>query len=276
MDHPNRSLNRFATAVVLALAAIGIGAVFGVARNSEAASAIKPSEDSPPTISGTAQQGKTLTADPGKWSGTAPISFSFQWRRCDANGGTCAGISGASARLYDLTAADVGHTLRVHVTAKNADGSSSDTSVPTAVVTAAPAPPPATGCPSGSGGVKVTDVSPPARLVIDGMTSSPTVIPRNPGDVTVRMHVSACGGRSVEGALVYATAVPFRQFSIPAEAPTGSDGWVTLTMHQESGYPAATHQQLLVIFGRARKSGESLLGGISTRRLVSLRVNLSA
>ena len=117
-------------------------------------------------------------------------------------------------------------------------------------------------------------VSPPARLLIDGQTVSPSVITRSTSDVTVRFHVSACTGRSVTGALVYATAVPFEQFSIPAETPTGADGWATLTMHQDRAFPASPRQQLLAVFVRARKSGESLLGGISTRRLVSFPVSL--
>jgi len=275
MNHRKRLSQRALTATILALAAIAIGAVFGVARNGQAASTQKPSEASPPTISGTPQVGKSLQADHGKWNGSTPFTYTYQWRRCDASGGKCAGISGANARLYDVVTQDVGHTLRVHVTVKNTDGSASDTSAPTAVVTAAAAPPPATGCPSGNGGVNVSQLSPPARLLIDGQQSSPSTLGRSPGDVTVRIHVSACSGRDVSGALVYVTAVPFNQFSIPTEAATGSDGWVTETMHQQSGYPAASHQQLLAVFVRARKPGDNVLGGISTRRLVSLPVDLS-
>jgi hypothetical protein len=265
------------TTSLLALLAAGAVTVLAVAGLSTAASKAAPTNQSPPTISGTTQVGQTLTAHNGAWNGTTPITFSYQWRRCDSDGGSCSNISGASDKTYTLKTVDAENTLRVRVTAKNSDGSNDATSVPTAVVKAAPTPPPTSvnGCPaSGSGTVPVASVSLPARLIIDGQTSSPSVITRSTSDLTLRFHVSACAGRPVEGALIYATAVPFQQFSVPPEATTGSDGWATLTLHQSASFPASPRQQLLAVFVRARKSGENVLAGISSRLLVSFRVNL--
>jgi Concanavalin A-like lectin/glucanases superfamily len=41
-----------------------------------------PANTSPPTFSGTPTQGQTLTASPGTWSGTPPISYGYQWQHC--------------------------------------------------------------------------------------------------------------------------------------------------------------------------------------------------
>ena len=83
--------------------------------------------------------------------------------------------------------------------------------------------------------------------------------------------MSACGG-PVQGALIYATAVPFGQFSIPNEQPTASDGIATLQFTALAGYPIGGKQQLLVMFVRPAKPGEDVLSGISSRRLISFRV----
>src|SRR5437764_1006933 len=80
------------------------------------------------------------TAPPGAWEGAQPQTFTYQWRRCDGVGGACADIGGAAASTYQLKDVDVGHTLRVRVTAHNARGSRSATSTPTAVVAKAGIP----------------------------------------------------------------------------------------------------------------------------------------
>jgi hypothetical protein len=259
---------------LLALLAAGLVTVLAVAGFSVAASDAAPTNQTPPTISGTPAVGETLTASSGSWNGTTPITYSYQWRRCGANGGSCSNISGGNKTTYTLKTADRGATVRVRVTAKNTDGSAQAESVPSAVIAAAAPKPSATGCPSGNGTVDVAAVSLPARLLIDGQQASPTTVTRSTTDLQLRFHVSACSGRPVQGALVYATAVPFEQFNVPPEATTGSDGWATLTLHKASHFPASSRQQLLAVFVRARKSGENLVAGISTRLLVSFPVSL--
>src|SRR6188474_2052413 len=79
--------------------------------------AAPPSNTSPPTISGTAREGQTLTGDPGTWSSSQPLSFAYQWQRCDSSGNGCASVVGATAQTHLLSSADVGSTMRVRVTA---------------------------------------------------------------------------------------------------------------------------------------------------------------
>ena len=264
---------RLPTAVLIAASALAIGSVFGVARDGQAATAAAPANTTPPTVSGTTQAGSTLTTDNGTWSG-APTSYTYTWSRCDQNGSSCSTVSGATAQTYQLKQVDVGTTLRVTVTATNAAGSAQATSAPTAVATAVPAPA-SNGCPSGNGTVQVADLSSPARLAIDQQTLTPGVV--TPSATTIQTHfrVTACSGRPVQGALVYATAVPYNQYTVPPEGTTGADGTVNLTMTQRSGFPATRNQQLLVVFARARKPSDPLTGGISTRLLVSFPVSLT-
>jgi hypothetical protein len=273
MHQSRKPLVRTATALLIAASAVVIGAVFGTASLGRAASSAAPSNTSPPTISGTPQDGQTLTADHGTWTGS-PTSYSYQYQRCDKTGGSCAGISGANKRLYDLRSADVGHTLRVRVGAKNADGTTTATSVPTAVITDKPAAPAPTGCPSGTGTIQISQLTPPANLAITTFSSNPQVLGRQVGTLAITAKVTACGNRPVQGALVYAAAVPFNQFTVAPETQSDANGMATLNEPQLSGYPASSRQQLLAVFIRARKTGEPQGQGVSTSRLVSFKVNL--
>ena len=90
-----------------------------------------------PTISGTATVGETLTAAAGTWTGAQPIAYAYQWLRCDQAGDGCADLAGATSVSYLPADPDAGTTLRVLVTATNADGATSASSTQTAVVGAA-------------------------------------------------------------------------------------------------------------------------------------------
>ena len=82
-----------------------------------------------PIVSGTAQDGQTLSSTTGTW-GQFPSSFAFQWQRGTSN------ISGATSSSYEIVPADVGSTLRCVVTATNTVGATAANSANTATVIA--------------------------------------------------------------------------------------------------------------------------------------------
>jgi hypothetical protein len=114
--------------IAVLIVACGVAGTVASAR-----SAAAPQNTAVPQISGTAKEGETLTASNGTWS-NAPTTYAYQWRRCASDGTACGDIAGATKQTYPVVAADVGHTLRVVVTASNADGKASATSNPTDVV----------------------------------------------------------------------------------------------------------------------------------------------
>jgi hypothetical protein len=229
-------------------------------------SASAPKNTAPPTISGSLQVGSTLTATNGTWTNNV-TGYAYAWQRCDKNGNSCATISGATSTTYKLTQADVGTTLRVIVTATNGAGSTSATSVPTKLLPL----PAVTGCPSGTGTIQIADLKPPARLSIDQQTVTPSPVTRSASAITLRFRVTACGGRPVQGANVFGVSIPYNQFKGQYGA-TGPTGTVTLTEPRQTAFPATRQQRLLAVLLRASKPGESVVGGISTRVIVSFPV----
>jgi hypothetical protein len=234
-----------ATEIILSAAAIG-----------------SPRNTAPPTVSGTLEVGRTVSATNGSWIGAQPQTYTYRWRRCDRNGGSCVDISGATAAAYVLAAADEGGTLRVRVTARNSRGAASSTSVPTGVVGKAEAP-------SGTT-ISVNDVSLPNRLLIDNLSFNPLPL-RSRQTFTARFHVSDSRNHSVQGALVFVVAIPFGTATTPSEAVTGADGWVTFQL-TPTARVRFDRPGSIVMFVRARKAGERLIGGVSTRRLVNLGI----
>ncbi len=96
----------------------GVGSPIGLGAFATAGS---PESISPPAISGIAEEGQTLTETAGTWT-NSPTSIGDQWERCKASGAGCAAIKGATGQTYELTASDVGATIRVQETAGNAAG----------------------------------------------------------------------------------------------------------------------------------------------------------
>jgi hypothetical protein len=116
--------------VSLAVMIVACGVAGTVA---SARSAAAPQNTAIPQISGSAKEGETLSASNGTWSNT-PTAYAYQWRRCASDGTACGDITAATKQTYPVVAADIGHTLRVVVTASNADGKTSATSNETDVV----------------------------------------------------------------------------------------------------------------------------------------------
>ena len=101
----------------------------------------KPTISTWPSILGTPEAGKFLSAVPGVWNGGKPLAFAYQWRQCDAAGANCVDIAGATRESYRPTSGDVGHSLRVRVTAATATVNARATASATVAVSPDGTPP---------------------------------------------------------------------------------------------------------------------------------------
>jgi hypothetical protein len=100
-----------------------------------------PQNTAAPAVSGTVVVGQTLTAGTGTWL-NFPVTYAYQWQRCDSAGANCAPITGATSQTYLLTSSDVGFTLEVTVGASSVYGTTTAASAPTIVVPPESPPPP--------------------------------------------------------------------------------------------------------------------------------------
>ncbi len=99
---------------------------------------VAPVNIDPPSITGTARVGEVLTAQDGTWD-NSPTAFRYRWLRCNGGGNNCV-LLASDGKTYRVGQADVGSTLRVRVTAVNADGATNARSEQTDVVGSNAAP----------------------------------------------------------------------------------------------------------------------------------------
>ncbi len=164
-----------------------------------------PADTAPPTIGGVTTQGQVLSETHGSWTGS-PTSFSYQWQDCDASGENCTDVAGdGTGGTYTLTAADVGHTLRVVEVASNGAGAGEPaTSTATAVVIAA-----AVGTPPAPTIAVPANSAPPiiagGAVVGQTLTAGPGAWSNSPTSYTYQWYrCSGAGCLAISGATLQA------------------------------------------------------------------------
>ena len=86
------------------------------------------------SISGTKTVGSRLTASTSGTTGSAPLTYTYQWFRATTSAGTYLAISGATASTYRLVTADSGQYIKVRLIATNTAGTSTATSAATTII----------------------------------------------------------------------------------------------------------------------------------------------
>jgi hypothetical protein len=110
---------------------LGVPAVAISAPTAAVAAATAPANTVAPTITGTAQEGQTLTAHDGTWTGLPTPTITRQWKK---NG---VAIGGATGTTYVPVTGDIGAVITLTVTGTNVNSAVSATSAATSAVIAA-------------------------------------------------------------------------------------------------------------------------------------------
>jgi hypothetical protein len=242
--------------------------------------ATAPTVSTAPTITGKPLVGEQLVADAGKYGGGAVEKFTFQWQRCDTSGGACVDIAGATAQTYGVLRADVDHTLRVEVTARNEFGSTVSQSKATPVVKTAAAPPtPVT---------TTIAASKPVTICCQAVTLSGTVSTRKAGErITILslenddivsdpiaiLNTDASGSWSTK-------VVPKIETTYIAQTSTSKSNPLTIKVHPRLGFGVNGNNFTAKITARDTFAGAVALfqvrqpsGGWKTIQLVVTNLN---
>ena len=229
----------------------------------------RPVNQQAPTISGPPAQGGTLRVTPGTWSGRQPITFTFNWLRCDTAGGNCILQSGFADDAYVLREGDVGKTIRARVIARNSAGDSSRLTVQTAAVTGPQGPAGLITLPNGERSIPASSVGATDRLVIDQVQFSPNPLRSQTEPITVRIKVEDTRGFVVRDALIFFRSTPLVTRNAQDQR-TGQDGWLQLTVTPERDFPELSPAYSVQFFVKASRQGDPELGGIAGYRLVQV------
>lgn len=239
------------------------GATTATSNATTVVTSAKPTNTDRPSISGTPAPGNRLQANRGTWVGEQPITYSFRWLRCNADGDNCSELEGATDNDYVVRDGDVGRTLRVRVSARNDAGSGSVISAQTAVVRTN-APPPGSSVPVG-------EVPNTARLIVSDVQSSPNPVTSRTSPITVRIRVKDTRGNVIRGALVFIRSTP-RVTSGGDRQATANDGWVTYQLVPNGNFPQPRSGFNVQFFVKAYRAGDPALAGIAGYRLVQVRL----
>jgi hypothetical protein len=229
-----------------------------------------PVNTAAPFARGTMVVGQVVTAEPGTWTGRAPITFSYRWLRCNSAGGDCQSIAGAGSRDYRVSSSDVGRKLRFNVTARNSLGSSTVLSGESATVTE-PLPSGAIRLPSGEISIPAASVPSSQRLVVSQVTFSPNPVRSRTGVITIRVRAKDTRGFVVRDALVFVRSTP-RVTTGGDRQVTTTDGWVTYQLAPNGNFPQPRNGFNVQFFVKVYRSGDPGLGGVAGYRLVQVRL----
>jgi hypothetical protein len=227
----------------------------------------KPASSSAPTIAGSPVVGSKLVGSPGTWVGDAPITYSYQWLRCDPAGNACNPISGRTKSEYTPVDNDVGKTLRLKVVARNSRGNADAFSTATGPVQDSPNNGVIT-LPNGEKSVDAKDVPKDQRLVVDQVTFSPNPVTSVNETISVRIKVKDTRGNVVRNAIVFIRSTP-KVTSGGDHAPTATDGWVQYGLQPEKDFPIKNSYSVQ-FYVKAYRANDPTLGGIYGSRLVQV------
>ena len=233
------------------------------------ADAGRPTNVQAPTLSGTFAQAQTIRVSPGSWNGLQPITFTFEWLRCDTAGNNCVVQPGFNDDAYVLREGDVGKTIRARVVARNARGQASRLTAASAAVQGPQGPSGVITLPNGEKSIPVSSVPSNERLIVDQVVFAPNPVTSRTLPITVRIKVKDTRGFVVRDAQVFFRSTPLVTRNAQ-DQPTGQDGWLTLTVTPENDFPRLSNDYSVQFFVKASRAGDPELAGVAGTRLVQV------